>query len=122
MKVAGFGFRKDASYVSLCAALQQVEQAGGPVTALATVVSKAGAPALQRLAYERGITLQAVAVAGIQTPSKSVRCQALHGTGSVAEAAALAAAGAGSTLIVARLITPDGMATCAMALGKGTTE
>ncbi|RGP38610.1 cobalamin biosynthesis protein [Pseudotabrizicola alkalilacus] len=122
MKVAGFGFRKDAPYESFRAALQQVEGVGGPVTLLATVAAKAMAPALQRLATERGMIVLGVAVAGIDTPTRSARVQALYGTGSVAEAAALAAAGANSTLIVGRMDAPDGTVTCAMALGKGAIE
>ncbi|MDR7126089.1 cobalamin biosynthesis protein [Pseudotabrizicola sp. 4114] len=122
MKVAGFGFRKDAPYESFRTALQQAEGVGGPVALLATVAAKAKAPALQRLAAERGLAVLGVAVAGIDTPTRSERVQALYGTGSVAEAAALAAAGAESTLIVGRMDAPDGTVTCAMALGKGAIE
>lgn len=122
MKVAGFGFRKDAPYESLCAALHLVEAVGGPATALATVSAKASAPALRRLATDRGLTLMSVSVAGVETPTQSPRVQALYATGSVAEAAALAAAGKFSTLIVGRMATPDGSTTCAMALGNGANE
>ena len=38
--------------------------------------------------------------------------------GSLAEAAALAAAGPGATLVVNRIISSDGMATCAIAQSK----
>lgn len=119
MKVAGFGFRDGAPLVALRAALGLVEQAGGPATALATATSKAGAAALNDLAIERGLVVLAVPVAGVSTPTRSSRVQALFGTGSVAEAAALAAAGPDARLIVGRVTSPDGMATCAMALGNG---
>jgi len=119
MKVAGFGFREGAPLETLRAVLALVEQAGGPATALATATAKAGAAALNDLAAERGLAVLAVPVAGIATPSRSPRVQALFGTGSVAEAAALAGAGADATLAVGRITSPDGMATCAMAIRKG---
>ena len=119
MKVAGFGFRDGAPLVALRAALGLVEQAGGPATALATATSKAGAAALSALAIERGLVVLAVPVAGVVTPTRSPRVQAMFGTGSVAEAAALSGAGPDATLIVGRMISPDGMATCAMALSNG---
>ncbi|MES2698020.1 MAG: cobalamin biosynthesis protein [Pseudomonadota bacterium] len=120
MKVAGLGFRDGAPLVALRAALGLVEQAGGPASALATVTSKAGAAALNDLAIERGLVVLAVPVAGVPTPTRSSRVRALFGTGSVAEAAALAAAGPGARLIVGRVTSPDGMATCAMALSNGS--
>ena len=115
MRIAGMGFRKDAPVASLRAVLAAVEQVGGAATALATVPGKAGAPALQRLAAERGLAVLAVVVKGVETATRSARVQALHGTGSLAEAAALMAAGTGAALTVARMTAPDGMATCAMA-------
>jgi cobalt-precorrin 5A hydrolase len=121
-RVAGFGFRGGASTASLLAALRLVEAQGGPATALATLPARAVAPALLRLAEARGLPLRAVEVAGIATPTRSARVEALHGTGSVAEAAALAGAGPGATLTVGRITAPDGMATCAMAAGKDECE
>lgn len=120
MRIAGLGFRSSATLPSLRAALGLVEAAGGPATALATLPAKAGAAALRQLAEERGLAVLAVPVQGIATPTRSARVMALHGTGSVAEAAALAAAGPGAILTVARMTAPDGMATCAMATHKGT--
>lgn len=119
MKVAGFGFRDGTPLVALRAVLGLVEQAGGPATALATVTSKAGAASLNDLAIERGLVVLAVPVAGLATPTRSPRVQALFGTGSVAEAAALAGAGPDATIIVGRMTSPDGMATCAMAISNG---
>ena len=119
MKVAGFGFRDGAPLGSLRMALGLVEQAGGPATALATATSKAGAAALNDLAIERGLVVLAVPVVGVATPTQSPRVQAMFGTGSVAEAAALAGAGDGATIIVGRVTSPDGLATCAMALSCG---
>lgn len=120
MRIAGLGFRSSATLHSLRAVLGMVEAAGGPATALATLPAKAGAAALRQLAEERGLAVLAVPVQDIATPTRSARVMALHGTGSVAEAAALAAAGPGAILTVARMTAPDGMATCAMATHKGT--
>lgn len=117
MKVAGIGYRNSAPLESLRAVLALAEAAGGRVDALASLPEKI--EGLQPLATERGLPLHAVAVSGIKTPTHSPRIMALHGTGSVAEAAALAAAGSGAILTVARISAPDGMATCAIAVSQG---
>ena len=122
MRVAGLGFREGATIESLRDLLAQVELLGGPVTALATLTAKACAPALRTLAAERGLSVHAVTVHGVATPTQSARIMALHGTGSVAEAAALAGAGTGARLVVARMASVDGMATCARAIGEGEVE
>ncbi len=119
MRVAGFGFRDGAPIGALRDALGLVEQAGGSALALATATDKAGSAALNDLAAERRLVLLAVPVAGIATPTRSSRVEALFGTGSVAEAAALAGAGPGAALLVRRMTSPDGMATCAMAISSG---
>ncbi|WP_149141323.1 cobalamin biosynthesis protein [Gemmobacter caeruleus] len=116
MRVAGIGFRAAAPLASLAAALAEVEARGGRAEALATLAVKAGADALQALARARGLPVLALPdLAGINTPTLSPRVQARFGTGSLAEAAALAGAGPGAHLTVARIATPDGMATAAMA-------
>ena len=53
-------------------------------------------------------------------PHRAVAIVELGGSkaASVAEAAALAASGAGAKITVARITAPDGMATCAMAETK----
>lgn len=118
MRIAGLGFRDSATLPSLRAALGLVEAAGGPATALATLPAKAEVAVLRQLAEERGLAVLAVPVRGIATPTHSARVMALHGTGSMAEAAALAAAGPGAKITVARITASDGMATCAMAETK----
>ena len=118
MRVAGIGFRKGAPLDSLRAVLRAAEAQGGQAEALASLPEKAADPRLQTLAAERGLPLIPVAVAGQTTPTQSPRVLALHATGSVAEAAALAASGAGAKITVARITAPDGMATCAMAETK----
>lgn len=120
MRVAGIGFRDGAGMDSLRWVLAAVEARGGAADALATLPEKA--PALRALAEERGLPLHPVTVAGIDTPTRSPRIEAMHGTGSVAEAAALVAAGTGARITVARITAPDGMATCAMAEVEGRQE
>jgi cobalt-precorrin 5A hydrolase len=116
MRVAGFGFRTAAGVESLRAAL---ELAGGDAAALATAESKVAG--LERLGEELGlpvigVSIQALAAQGV---AGSDRVRALYGTGSVAEASALAAAGQGARLVVGRVSSPDGMAVAAIAEGPG---
>lgn len=113
MRVAGIGFRGAASLASLADALDRA----GPADALATSRAKAQAPVIGELAQSRGLPLIAVDVAGIATPTQSPRVIALHATGSLAEAAALAALGPGARIVVTRVTSSDGMATAAIAQG-----
>ncbi|UXU81885.1 cobalamin biosynthesis protein [Paracoccus sp. SMMA_5_TC] len=118
MKVAGLGFRAAAAPAALAAALDRACALAGPPQALAAPPDKAAAPALRELARERGLPILAVAVAGIATPTQSPRVQASHATGSVAEAAALAALAPGARLLTTRILSPDRMACCAIAEGE----
>ena len=121
MIVAGFGFRHAATLAACEAALVQAELGQRRVTALATLADKA--PLLAPLAAMRGIALIALPperLLHVVTPTQSRASLAARGTGSVAEAAALAAAGTGARLIVRRCISPDRMATCAIAEGPST--
>jgi cobalt-precorrin 5A hydrolase len=116
--VAGFGCRSGADTASLRAALALAQVGHPPVTALAAPADKT-AP-LTILADTLGLPLLAIAPAGLRavaTPTRSAASLAARDTGSVAEAAALAAAGAGARLIAHRHISPDRMATCAIAEG-----
>lgn len=112
MIVAGFGYRCGATTESLRSALALAQAGVPPVTHVATVADKL--PLLQSLALP---TIIVEAVADIATPTRSAASLAARGTGSVAEAAALAAAGPGGRLLVSRQISPDRMATCAIAEG-----
>lgn len=113
MIVAGLGFRKAATVASLRDALAR---AGGAPDALATAADKAEAPALQALSRETRLPVIAVPdLTGQPTATNSARVAALKGTGSVAEAAALAAAGPDARLIAPRVISADRMATAALA-------
>lgn len=113
MIVAGLGFRRGASAESLRAALALV----GVPQALATAEDKVHEPGLLRLAKDLGLQVHGVPRAALaaQGIEGSARVMAEYGTGSVAEAAALAAAGPGARLIKGRRIGPDGMAVAALA-------
>ena len=116
--VAGFGFRAGASVDSLRGALARAAGSRQP-DCLATAADKAMAPAFRQLVAETGLPFHAIAaadLAAIKTLTQSAAAQASHGTGSVAEAAALAAAGPGARLIAPRAISPDRRATCALAM------
>lgn len=115
MRVAGLGFRSAATFESLNNAL---EKAGGRVDALATAESKAGAPSIRILAKALELPLLSISrdrLSQQETLTQSEKVTARFGTGSVAEAAALAAAGAGAWLLGPRVISDDGLATAAIA-------
>lgn len=63
------------------------------------------------------IGVPAAAVAAMPTPTRSAASLRYRHSGSVAEAVALAAAGPGARLIARRHVSPDRMATCAIAEG-----
>lgn len=118
MKIAGFGFRRAASLSSLRDALTAAGGAEG-VAALATATEKASTPALVELAGILGVPVHAVPVetlADAVTESHSAAATARFGTGSVAEASALVAAGVGSRLLAPRARSRDGMAMAAIAI------
>lgn len=95
MIVAGFGFRSGVTLAALQDALARAGGADG-VTHLATLASKA--EGLGPLGVALGLPVVGVADAALRdqpTLTQSGRVQALKGVGSVAEAAALAAAGPG---------------------------
>ncbi|MCC7321807.1 MAG: cobalamin biosynthesis protein [Rubellimicrobium sp.] len=119
MRVAGLGMRAGVGAGSLAAALGAVEAAGGRADLIATIAERATEPALVALAQARGLRIAVTPVAGVATISDSPRVRARFATGSVAEAAALVAAGQDARLTVRRLATPDGQATAAMAEGEG---
>lgn len=115
MRVAGIGFRAAATVDDLAAALALAGQAD----ALATDARKAGAAVMVALGQRLGLAVRAVDVSGTETPTASARVTEAFGTGSVAEAAALVAAGRNARLVVGRVVAPNGMATAAIAEGDG---
>jgi cobalt-precorrin 5A hydrolase len=119
MIVAGFGLRAE---VTLAALQEALARAGGPqgVTHLATLAAKVEAlwPLGRALALPV-LALEPEILRGVVTITRSDRVEALYGTGSVAEAAALAAAGPGARLRGPRAASGDGTATAAIAEGRG---
>ncbi|MBO9726823.1 MAG: cobalamin biosynthesis protein [Novosphingobium sp.] len=122
MIVAGFGFRTGAAPSSLRDAFEVVRaDCVSEITALAAPADKA--QPLAPLAAELGVLLVAVAPEMLErmpTATVSPASLAARRTGSVAEAAALAAAGPGARLLIARCVSSDRMATCAIAQGIST--
>jgi cobalt-precorrin 5A hydrolase len=122
MIVAGLGFSSAASVDSLRAAFDAAV-ADHKVSALATVADKDGHAALAEFAAATALPLHFIApvdLAGQRTLTCSPRSRARYGTGSVAEASALAAAGLGARLLSPRQISDDRLATCAIAIGGQT--
>lgn len=121
MIVAGVGFSSAASAHEIAdlvrEALARVDARGDR---LATVEARAALPAFAEAAALLGLPTQAVPPAVMRSTtgvvSCSTRAQAAHDVGSVAEAAALAAAGAGATLLVARIA--GARVTCALARSR----
>ena len=119
MRIAGMGFRKTAGIDSLRSALLAAGGTDG-VVALATAADKAEARALIALAAELRLRICAIAptaLAAVETQTRSDRVAARFGTGSLAEAAALAAAGPAARLVGLRAVSADGMAAAAIAEG-----
>lgn len=119
MIVAGFGFR---SGVTLTALRDALAKAGGPkgVTHLATLAAKAkGLEPLARVLDLPVVALDPEVLRGVPTRTRSARVEEMLGTGSLAEAAALVAAGQGARLRGPRAVSADGTATAAIAEGAG---
>lgn len=116
MIVAGFGFSTRATLASLRDALART---GGKPDALATAADKAAQ--LGPLAEALELPMQAISADRIKaqtTLTQSARAFQERGTGSLAEAAALAGAGPGARLRGPRILSGDHLAACALAEGK----
>ncbi|MEP3918027.1 cobalamin biosynthesis protein [Ascidiaceihabitans sp.] len=119
MIVAGFGFTTSATFDSLKQALVATGYAM-QIDGVATAADKTQTPAFVDFAKAQKCPVFKVATTEIeatQTQTQSPISARERGTGSVAEAAALSAAGPGATLIISRQISNDRMATCAIAKG-----
>jgi cobalt-precorrin 5A hydrolase len=123
MIVAGIGCRKGATAEEVDAAievaLQETGQSRGALTSLATSDGKGSEPGLVDAAAANGLELvlirpAALQAAGPRTKSFSPRVKEMFGVPSVAEAAALAAAGPDAALLAPRTIV--GPVTCAIAV------
>ncbi len=109
MIVAGLGLRASATAADVAAAL-----AGLAPDLIAVPEDKAAHPALAGRSV-RPVPLPLLRAQAAPTPSP--RQPARYGAGSVAEAAALAAAGPGARLLLPRRIAPGGRVTLALATG-----
>jgi len=119
MIAAGIGFRSGATVSSIKEALWYTGCAD--FTILASVISKTESAQLISLADELKLTLQPIStdiLAQQETLTNSMIVREQFGVGSIAEAAALAAAGKNARLIVPRVKSKDGMATAAIAIGE----
>lgn len=119
LHVVGFGFRREATLVSLGQALDQLIEQYGAVDKLAAARSML--PLVEELGQLRYIEVIAVAdseLPTVTTLTHSVQSLQARGTGSVAEAVALLAADPGATLLGPRVISADRQATAALALSE----
>ena len=126
--IAGVGCRAGASAdeieVAIAEALARAGLAATMLTALATSFAKGDEPGIAAAAAARGLKFVLVPqydleAAGARVITRSERVLALTGVPSVAEAAALAAAGPASRLLGPRVAV--GPATCALAVSGDAT-
>ncbi|WP_245184517.1 cobalamin biosynthesis protein [Halomonas salinarum] len=123
LRVAGFGFRREATLDSLADALERIEEQYGAVDRLAAADSMR--LKVQALGEARGLetlTVPDALLATAETLTRSSHSRRARGTGSVAEAVALLAAGPSGELLGPRLISPDQGATAAMASAVVTRD
>jgi len=119
MIVAGFGFRSDATIDSLTSAFSETGLSA--VDAIATAEDKSKTPVFIDFAKTIGakiVSIDASALTQIKTHTQSKASQTHRDTGSMAEAAALAALSNDAKLLAPRSISNDRMATCAIAQGS----
>jgi cobalt-precorrin 5A hydrolase len=119
---AGIGCKSGAPAsdieAAIRAALARAQIDAAALDVIATIEAKGGETGIHAAAATFGISLivvpqHEVVTANGRVETHSARVTAFAGVGSVAEAAALAAAGPTSTLLVPRLVL--GAATCALA-------
>ena len=127
MIVAGVGFRRGVEAGEIVAlveqALERAALAPQALERLATIEALAALPAFTQAARRLAVRTipveeEALVTAASEVRTFSARSLAAHGVGSVAEAAALGAAGPGAALILARIASPS--ATCALARSNVT--
>ena len=129
MIVTGLGFRRGIEAQEIVTIVTQaLERAALPPAALdglATAEPLADMAAFVSAADRLSVRTIAVARADLEgaadrVRTRSARALAAYGVGSVAEAAALAAAGPGAMLLLERITSPR--ATCALAQGADAGE
>ncbi|WP_372422742.1 cobalamin biosynthesis protein [Salinarimonas chemoclinalis] len=122
MIVAGVGFSSAASAAEIADLVRQaLARADARADRLATAQPRAALPAFGEAAALLGLAVEVVPPEVLRSASGGVvscstRAQAAHDVGSVAEAAALAAAGAGATLLLPRVT--GARVTCALARSR----
>ena len=124
--VIGLGFREAATAHSIREVLAGVAARTahpGVATVLAVMEDKAAHPGLLAAASASHFPIETVAAEAMRQVdarviTRSERVLKQRGVGSVCEAAALAAAGAGAHLVVTRMVSADRHATAAAAISK----
>jgi cobalt-precorrin 5A hydrolase len=125
MIVAGVGCRRGAAAPDIEAAIRAALTRAGiraaDLTAIATSAAKQAEPGIAAAAAKLGLSIKLIPerelkAVGERVATRSNRVLALFGVPSLAEAAALAAAGPAARLIAARLVV--GAATCALAASE----
>lgn len=125
MIAVGLGLRPGTERVDIeacmAAALGRVDLGLSAVGCLATVAARAAEPGLITLAAAMGVPVIGIPDEALRgqdagCATRSTRVVSLFGVGSVAEAAALAVAGASARLILPRIVM--GRVTCALAQGN----
>ena len=121
--VIGLGFREGASAQSIAEVLAGVVADAalpGVASAVAVPADKAAHAGLLTAAHAAHLPIEKVAASAMRAADAHLATRSNHvkkhrGVGSVCEAAALAAAGAGARLVVARIVSADRHATAAAA-------
>jgi cobalt-precorrin 5A hydrolase len=131
--VGGLGFRAGCDAASLRSALQAALDVASTassqhitladLSALASAADKAHHPALLQLAADLQVPIHPIPLPALsdQPAAPSAHVPERYGAHSVAEAAALAAAGPGAALMGRRSISPDRMATAVLAFTENTS-
>lgn len=123
--VAGIGCRRGAPAsdieAAIRAALARADIAADALDGIATIAAKSAEVGVQTAANKLGLSVMLISEADAQaaeprTQTRSEHVRTLTGVSSVAEAAALAAAGPSARLISPRLVM--GSATCALAASE----
>ncbi|CAM4038201.1 cobalamin biosynthesis protein [Nocardia ninae] len=102
----GLGLRSGTPADPIVAAVREM-LGDNEISCLATIDRRMGEPGLRDAAAELGVAVQGYAaaeLAEVPVPNPDARTSAAVGTGSVAEAAAILAAGHGTLVITKRIV------------------
>jgi cobalt-precorrin 5A hydrolase len=126
--VIGLGFRNEAGARAIGEALAVATgKAGAMASIIAVPDDKAWHPALLAAAQAANLPIKSVSAEAIRASDPKVFTRSAaslqhRGVGSVCEAVALAGAGSGARLVVARVISTDRTATAAAAIVEDTAS